>query len=223
MKEHEDLVGKNFGRLTVVSKIGYDSDLRKTIWECKCSCGKTKNIPTSSLKSGNTLSCGCLRKEIVSQISKTHGDSGKCRLYSIWHGIKNRCYNSNVKAYKNYGGRGIEMCDEWKDNYECFREWALENGYKDDLTIDRIDNDGNYCPENCKWSTRHEQCNNMRSNVLITYNGETHTATEWSKITGIKSSVLTRRKKRGWTDIECIETPAIHHANRYVRKNNKKG
>lgn len=216
--KRDNLIGKKFGRLEVISRVGYNYELHTTIWECKCTCGNIKNVSTTSLKSGRSLSCGCLRSEVSSERSKIHGDSNS-RLYSIWNGMKNRCYDKNIPIYKNYGGRGITVCDDWKNSYATFKEWSIINGYADDLSIDRIDNNGNYEPSNCRWATFSQQCNNRRSNVLITYNGETRTATEWSKIIGIKSSIIARRKKRGWTDKECIETPVLHNNQKlYHRK-----
>lgn len=121
------------------------------------------------------------------------------RLYGIWTGIKGRTQNHNNKCYKNYGGRGITVCDEWENSYEAFRDWALANGYQDDLTIDRIDNDGNYCPENCRWVDRITQNNNRRSNHFITHNGETKTITQWARETGLNSQIISGRLKLGWS------------------------
>lgn len=198
----EDLTGMRFGRLTVVSRaenIGNASS-----WNCICDCKRTKVVRGYSIKNGDTKSCGCLHKEIVSETSKIHGN---CRLYRIWLGIKRRCEYSKDVGYNLYGGRGISVCKEWRDSYISFMDWALENGYKDNLTIDRIDVNGNYEPSNCRWATVAEQQNNRRDNVLITYNGETLTASEWSRKTGIKIETLTWRKRKGWSDKDCIETP----------------
>jgi len=136
-----------------------------------------------------------------------HGDTrvnDRSRLYRIWTNIKSRCYNKNVDAYKNYGGRGIKLCDEWK-NYIVFRKWSIENGYNDDLTIDRINNDGDYCPFNCRWVSRKIQSNNTRSNTLITVCGETHNISEWSRIKNIKPATIINRIKRGWSIEDAIQ------------------
>lgn len=170
-----DLIGKKFGRLTVVSEIGYGNGYHGVVWHCKCDCGNEVDVIGYNLREGLSLSCGCYAKEVASIRNKTHGDS-KSRLYRIWRGMKTRCYNSSEPGYKYYGARGIYVCDEWNNSYEAFQEWALNNGYDKKLSIDRIDTNGPYSPENCRWATAQQQNNNKRSNVLITYQGETHTA-----------------------------------------------
>lgn len=120
--------------------------------------------------------------------------------------MRQRCNNKNNPKYKVYGGRGITVCDEWND-FSNFMNWSYKNGYNDTLTIDRIDPNGNYCPSNCRWSTLKEQANNTRSTVFLTYKGEKKPASEWSKITGIPQDTLTKRKRNGWSDEECIKTP----------------
>ena len=176
-----DLTGKRFGRLVVVERVG--SVRGKMFWKCKCDCGGVSVVSTTHLKSGNTKSCGCLRKD--SNISKdtTHG-MRNTRIYYVWCALKKRCNNKNDKQFENYGGRGIKVCDDWL-SFEGFYSWAVSSGYRPGLTIDRIDNDGNYCPENCRWATMEEQNNNKRNSIYVTYNGETHTIGQWSKITGI--------------------------------------
>ena len=134
-------------------------------------------------------SCGCLKKEAAARIKASHGGA-KTRLYNIWCAMKRRCKN---QGNHNYGGRGITVCDEWRDNFESFRDWALSNGYRDDLSIDRVDNDGNYEAINCRWATHTEQTNNSRKNVLITAHGETHTMAEWSRRTRLSQTMIQRR------------------------------
>lgn len=126
------------------------------------------------------------------------------RLYSIWKGIKSRCGNPSRKSYNDYGGRGITVCDEWRNSFKTFREWSLANGYSDDLTIDRIDNDGNYGPENCRWTTRTEQCNNTRRNHIVEAFGESHTLAEWSRINGLSYNTIKTRMRRGAQDEELV-------------------
>lgn len=145
------------------------------------------------------------------------------RLHTIWHDMKYRCNNPNCHAYKNYGGRGITVCKEWEDSYDAFVDWALSNGYNDSLTIDRIDNNKEYSPDNCKWSTYKEQGNNTRSCHRISYNGETHTIAEWGTIMGISPTTIRTRLCCGWNEIDAITTKRIHepHKTRYYTYNGK--
>lgn len=141
-----------------------------------------------------------------------HGDrpkGKKTRLYNIWLHMRERCNNPNFVYFNLYGGRGISVCDEWSHSYKVFKEWALENGYRDDLTLERKDNDGNYCPENCKWATPKEQANNRRSNRSLSFNGEQHNIEEWSKITGKPRTIIDSRLRRGWSVEKTLSTPIL--------------
>lgn len=151
MRKLVDLTGKKFGRLTVIER-------SESKWLCKCDCGNTKLVNGGHLVSGDTKSCGCLRNE---QRIK-HG-MRNTRLYSVWHGMKERCYNTKHKHFKDYGGRGITICDKWKNDFNAFAQWALSHGYADNLTIDRIDVNGNYEPSNCRFITNAEQQKNKRN------------------------------------------------------------
>lgn len=156
--------------------------------KCICMCGNEVVDFASRIKNGTKLSCGCIKEK----------RSGT-RLYRIWKGMKSRCYNQNADHYDRYGGRGIVVCEEWKNDFVSFKLWAMYNGYQDDLTIDRIDNDGNYEPSNCRWVTMEQQGNNRKGNYIIEYNGESHTLSEWSKKTGIKVITLWDRiNLLGW-------------------------
>lgn len=186
-------IGERYGKLIIVDIVGRNENDRM-VAKCQCDCGNVHYSELHCLVSNKLSSCGCSRKMYKGIPLRTQE-----RLYSIWQGMKSRCYNSNDPNYHNYGGRGIQICDEWKNDYAVFRAWALKNGYKDDLTIDRKDVNGNYCPENCRWATWNEQCNNKRDSVKITYNGETHTATEWSRITGIAAQKIAYRYHRNFT------------------------
>lgn len=164
MSNAKDLTGKRFGRLVVVKRVGSNKK-GNSIWECHCDCGNISNVVGYSLTDGKSRSCGCLQKEAVANMNKTckrtHGKKNT-RLYRIWNGMKDRCFNKNSPDYNSYGGRGITVCEEWKQSFECFYIWAVSNGYSDSLSIDRINGDGNYEPDNCRWATASEQNRNRR-------------------------------------------------------------
>lgn len=179
-----DLTGNKFGKLTVICRKG-SNDKGNAMWKCICDCGNVVVVNSNHLRSGNTCSCGCTRGE-------KHGLTNT-RIYRIWQAMKNRCYNQNVVHFGDYGGRGITVCEEWKNSFSAFYDWAISNGYSDELTIDRIDFNGNYEPSNCRWVNMKMQNNNTRHNRTITKNGETHSVSEWAEIIGIKPATLYAR------------------------------
>lgn len=201
-----DLKNQKFGRLRALN---YEySKHKKHYWKCECDCGNNVIVCASQLSSGKTKSCGCLRKEVAKQTAmQTHTTHGltRTKIYNIWSGIKKRCYKENYVHYKNYGGRGITVCEEWKNDFINFYNWAIENGYKDNLTIDRINVNGNYEPSNCRWITIKEQQNNKRNNIFLTHNGTTKSIYEWSKITGIKYCTIWWRHKNNWDINKILE------------------
>ena len=199
----EDLTGQRFGRLVAISRA--ETIKSTTRWYCKCDCGNTKIVTAGNLKNGTTTSCGCYALEGHKMVNITHGDCYR-RIYKMYRGTKYRCDNKNNQAYNLYGGRGIIVCPEWlgEKGYQNFLKWSMNNGYMENLTLDRIDPNGNYEPNNCRWVTIAEQQNNKRSNSLITYNGKTQNITQWSKEIGIKIGTISYRKRHGWTDEECI-------------------
>ena len=161
------------------------------MWLCKCDCGNIKKVRTNHLKFGSIKSCGCL----LLLGNPKHNMCGT-KIYNVYKSMRERCFNKNDKNYRHYGGRGIKICDEWLDKengFMNFYNWAIKNGYKKGLTLDRINVDGNYSPSNCRWTTMKEQSNNRRNNNYITYNGETHTLTQWSEILNIKYGTLQNR------------------------------
>ena len=203
----EDLTGEKFGRLTVVERATNKGG--QVYWNCKCDCGNEKTVRASHLKNGLIVSCGCYRKEQMEkrkpqmiENQTTHGMS-KTRLYSIWHTMKERCYNPNATSYSDYGGRNISICEEWQ-SFKPFYEWAVNNGYTDDLTIDRKDVNGSYCPENCRWATRKEQMNNRRNTHYETYGEMRKILSEWSEELGIDQKKLQNWVYRDKMSIEEI-------------------
>lgn len=198
----EDLTGMVFGRLTVICK---EDDCvsprgrRRTKWRCLCECGNEKVVYASNLKRGATTSCGCFQKENMSRVKKTHGGfANREPLFSVWCSMRKRCLYPATHNYSDYGGRGISICEEWINDYNSFKEWSLSNGYSHGLSIDRIDVNGNYSPENCRWANPSEQQNNRRSNINITYKNQTHTLKEWARIRDIKYATIYTRYKLGW-------------------------
>lgn len=209
MSQVIDMIGQRFGRLTVIDRAENStskSGRKRTRWLCQCDCGTIKSIDRYALINGSAQSCGCLKKELLSKKQSTHKET-KTRLYRIWSAMKRRCYNQNTPAYPDYGGRGIVICDAWKNSYESFRDWSLDNGYSSSLTIDRIDNNGNYEPGNCRWVGSDAQANNRRSNCLYTYKGETHNISEWASIYNIPYKTLHNRlKTAGWSIEKSLTT-----------------
>lgn len=202
----KDLTGEKFGRLTVVKRIEdhyYPSGRHDVQYRCMCDCGNAVNVLGIHLRSGHTSSCGCYRQEVSREKMTTHGKTNS-RLYTIWKNIKGRCFYEGHDDYAYYGGRGITICSEWKDNFECFYKWAMTHGYTDDLTIERVDVNLGYNPNNCKWIPRSEQSNNTRRNIIVTMNGETHTLKQWSSILGLKYGTIASRVKRGWTPEDAL-------------------
>ncbi len=188
------IIGKRFGYLTV---IGLDHiKHHSTWWKCVCDCGKETVVYRGALTSGDIISCGCYHQEHNSEFSKKHGLSSH-PLYKIWSGIVQRCTNKNAENYKRYGGRGITICDEWRNNFQSFYDWSLSNGYSKSLTIDRKNNEKGYSPDNCRWSTTMVQSNNTRRNHLFSYNGISHTIAEWSRLLGVNHETLRYRINHG--------------------------
>lgn len=211
-----DLTGKRYGRLVVI-KLDHSQKLPcgkiERHYLCKCNCGDYKVVRACSLRNGNTTSCGCYAREMLSKRQTTHNMS-KTPLYKAWRNMKIRCTNPNYTDYYDYGGRGISICEEWL-SFENFKEWALENGYKDEkingknlLSLDRIDVNGNYEPNNCRWATNSQQANNKRNNSRFFYDGKYLTARQWSEVTGIPFTTLVSRfHNPSWTIERALTQP----------------
>lgn len=162
-------------------------------------------MPGYELRSGNTKSCGCYGREVLLKSSIKHGAFGT-QLYRAYSNMKTRCYNPHYYLYRHYGGKGITVCDEWlgENGFINFSNWSKANGYKDGLSIDRIDNSLGYSPDNCRWSDMQTQQNNRTNNRMITSNGETHTMAEWARISGIRYHTIQDRLGRGWSDADAV-------------------
>lgn len=201
-----NLDGYSFGCFTVIKEAPHHirADGKKVrVWECRCVCGNTRLLNKQEIMSQKRKSCGCKHDEYARAQATVHGDSHK-RLHNIWSGMRSRCYNQNEYHYRWYGERGIKMCDEWVDNYVAFKEWAVNNGYSDTLTIDRINVDGDYCPDNCRWVTMKAQCNNRTDNHRVSVFGGLYTLSQLEEKTGIKQETIRRRLKRGWSAEEAV-------------------
>ena len=203
----DNLKGKRFGRLIAIEKVD-NKGKRGVFWLCKCDCGNKTVVSSDHLKKGHTSSCGCYRREIPS--TRGHGLT-HTRLFNIWNGMKERCYNQNNYHYKYYGARGIKICDEWlgENGLINFYNWAMSNGYTDKLTIDRINVNGDYEPNNCRWETMLKQANNKRNTCYIEYNGVKKSIPEWSRETGLAVSCIKARvEKLGWSAEKALTTPS---------------
>lgn len=208
MAKAEDITGKRFGRLTVLGRVPntYGKNGKATVyWFCKCDCGKEFSVYGSDLRSGKTKSCGCQRISNNKSRATIHYEENK-KLYYVYHSMKDRCNKPQNKSYRFYGGRGITVCDEWNEKYgfTAFMKWAYNNGYKEGLELDRIDNNGNYEPSNCRWVTHREQAHNTRQNVYAEYNGEKRILSDWAREFGINIRTFCYHYNQGKTIGEIV-------------------
>ena len=212
-----DITGKKFGMLTVLRRVE-EKVKGHTVWECLCDCGNKTVVTTYRLTSGNTKSCGCLHRLTLLKRNTTHNMS-YTRLFKIWAGMHKRCKNPNCAGYARYGAKGICVCDEWS-SFEPFRDWAFANGYAEDLSIDRIDNSGNYCPENCRWADRRTQSRNRSYIRPLTYNGVTMLMTDWAEKLGMPIQSLSTRLSH-YTVEEALSRPYKRNKPHKRRKRNE--
>jgi len=208
-----DLTGRIFGRLVVAGTFERRPYTKKgqnrTFWLCACSCGKQKQIASGQLLGNVARSCGCLRNEKSGARRRTHGKSGNPE-YQVWKNMRRRCYSPTASGYANYGARGIAVCNRWLGK-QGFANFLLDMGPipSPKYTIDRIDNDGNYEPQNCRWATRLEQGRNKRRNRLVSHEGKTLAISEWSEITGVNRRTIAARLDKGWTASEALTLPVM--------------
>lgn len=203
-REYDDLTGMQFGRWTVLSEDEpvFYGRTRVRYWLCRCECGTVRRVKEESLKRGKSSSCGCYHSDVMRGSGKwktTHGQT-YTRLYRIYRHMINRCTNPNDIRYDKYGGRGISVCDEWS-TFEEFYKWAVSAGYRDDLSIDRIDNNKGYYPDNCRWATNSIQANNKSNVIMLEYGGKKQSIAAWANELGIPYKKLHKRIYNGW-DVE---------------------
>lgn len=210
MSKRIDLTNKKYNRLLVVS---FNSSHKcGSYWNCVCDCGNSTKVLSSNLRSGLVKSCGCLSSETTSNRNKTHGLSNS-NIYNVYKTMISRCCNINNKSYKYYGGRGISVCDRWLIGFEYFFQ-DMGGTYKQGLSIDRINVNGNYSPENCKWVTFEQQSRNRTDNVFIEYNGLVKTMKDWSVFYGLSHKTVWARINRGWSIEKTFNTPVGNLKNR---------
>lgn len=211
-----NLVGEKYWNMTVLEFVGMNEKGR-SLWLCKCDCGNTKVVVGTELKRGKVKSCGCMSRRINGLY--------KSRIYEIHHMMMCRCYTESTTRYEYYGGRGITVCDEWlgEHGFENFYDWSMSNGYTDDLTIDRIDNDKGYSPDNCRWVDRFIQMNNQRGNRIIEHNGRKQTLTMWAREYGLKPRIVSSRLKYGWNFEDALNIPVgeVGNYETYSSRNRK--
>lgn len=204
----QDLTGRRYGRWTVVRFHGTGPSYNDRWW-CRCDCGTEKSVGASNLRSGDSRSCGCRKREVTIRRSTKHGDAkagSEARLYRIWQHMRRRCTTLTNQDYPRYGGRGISICAEW-DEYESFRAWARANGYTSNLSLDRVDNDGPYSPENCRWADRLTQARNRSTARLLTYRDETLSVAEWADRLNLDANIVRNRLHRGWPVHKALSEP----------------
>ena len=213
----KDIIGKRYGSLVVLGFSDKRDKGNHKYLVCRCDCGNEKVISMTHVRSGASKSCGCGVVKTTIKRSTTHNGT-HTRIYHIWLGIRRRCYNPNDFSYRYYGARGIKMAEEWSD-FSTFREWSKTSGYSDNLTIERIDVNGDYCPSNCKWITLEEQARNKRTNRLVTINGVTKLMTDWLKDSNVSTTQVYWRLRHGW-DIESALFDSDH---RKIERKNQNG
>lgn len=223
-RPYTDITGQRFGRLVAIERLGLDKSRQHSVWLCRCDCGNVKAVKSKELLRGETTSCGCYAKERSrARCAALTGDrhpsyrhgAKRTRLYRIWSGMKYRCCNTNAKSYPRYGGRGITICPEWQHDFKAFQEWAISHGYRDDLSIDRIDNNKGYSPDNCRWATKRTQALNRqpykhRNHKTPVYevNGVSKSAKEWAAKIGITADGFTKRYNAGKRGLDLL-APSI--------------
>jgi hypothetical protein len=214
----KDETGNRYGRLTVIEQAPPPEHLKcqdSAYWRCHCECGNIVVVLGASLRKGNTASCGCLQRAAAASAATTHG-MYKSAEYRSWQGMKARCHDPANKAYFNYGARGVAVCDRWRNSFAAFLE---DMGPKPSPThsLDRIDNNGDYSPDNCRWATREQQQNNLRTNRMLTYNGKTQSLSRWAKELGIRRKTIGNRLSTGCSAEEALFVGELPNSGRFQK------
>ena len=213
------MIGETFGSWTVINKA--ENKGNNIAWLCKCKCGTERSVLAYNLSSGKSKSCGCGQRNAASKANRSHGGSGT-RLYRIYKGMKQRCYNQKNHAYHYYGGKGVAICDDWKSDFLKFKKWALESGYNKNMTIDRLNPNGNYSPENCRWVNMQKQQNNKLNSAFVTIGDEKKTIAEWAELNKTNKQTLYSKFYRLFEQlkVEVVDVTEIH-IKLNVEKNNE--
>lgn len=201
MGKFVDILGQTFGRLTTIKRLENHHKSKKAMWLCVCTCGNESQVKSDQLRTGKTQSCGCLQRDRTGDAARTHGGSGTSE-HRIWKLMRDRCKNVKSPSYPYYGGRGILVCDRWGD----FKNFLEDVGPRPSAkhSIDRINNDGNYEPSNCRWATRKQQMRNTRANAMITSGGVTKSMAAWAEDLGVSYWAIRARRHRGWPTEETL-------------------
>lgn len=202
----ENLIGKTFGRWTVIGRVPTGKG-NNNAWQCRCACGSIGLLTRTRLVQSKSRSCGCYKRDATIKRNTTHNMKGTTE-YSIWCNMKNRCYNKHDTSYKNYGGRGVQMCEQWRYSFAAFFE-DMGNRPSQKHSINRKDNNGNYTPDNCEWALPEVQANNTRHNLRISFNGTTKTLTQWAREMGLRREMIKGRIERGWPIDKLFNPPSI--------------
>ena len=211
MPKAKDHTGERYGHWLILRR-----GTKPKYWLCRCDCGEVREVNIDNMKTGKSTNCiKCQAKKTAKRMT-THGET-ETHLYYVWYSMRKRCSCRSSKSYKDYGARGISVCEEWNNSFEAFRDFAKAKGYKEGLQIDRVDNDGNYCPENCRFVTHAENSRNTRRNKRVVYHGEEYTLPALANIKHLSAGLVAERIRRGWSVEEAVEIMPVIGNNQLLR------
>lgn len=211
MRKAKDHSGERYGHWLILER-----GSKEKYWICRCDCGTVCEVNIDNMKSGRSNNCRKCQSKKTAKRMTTHGES-ESHLYYVWYSMRKRCSCVSSKSYKDYGARGISVCKEWNENFEAFRDFAKLNGYREGLQIDRINNDGNYFPENCRFVTKTENSWNTRRNRTVTYNGKQYKLPELAHLKNLKANLVSERIRKGWSVEEAVEIQPVIGNNQLLR------